>query len=262
MRVWALTVMAAAAFSAVRPATAAEWFRKFDQPPPANVRLDSVACDVSLRGGDVTWIEARVTTVGWSIGAGGVEVLQRQTGDLLDLGVRSPREYFGIGTRSVRIDLVVPRKLNAIVRTGEGAIAVSGFSGIVRLNTGTGRLDAIQMDGSLDAHTGDGNLHATGRFDRLNLRTNDGAIDVQVEAGSKIKTAWRVENGSGAIDLLLPAAFPCNLDARTGEGEVTVDLPDAHGTGSAAVRAKIGGGGPNLVVRTRGGPIHIHPTPQ
>ncbi len=261
VRCGACAWLVAAAVVGMRPASAAEWYKKFDGPVPALLRLETITGDLSVRGGDISWIEARVTTSGWNIGPGGAEVLDRLTAAVLDLGVQVPREFFGIGERSIRIDVIVPRRMNVVVRTGEGAISADNFGGDVQLITESGRIDAIHLDGALDARSGDGALHFTGRFDRLNLRTTDGTIDGTIAAGSTIaaKPSWRVYNGNGPIHLQIPPGLKCNLDVRTGEGEVTVDLPadGVHQAGAPAVRARLNSGGPSFSVRTRGGDIGI-----
>src|SRR5487761_275541 len=83
----------------------AEWTKKYTLTGAPTLRLEATDASVTVRGGDVNWIEARVTTRGWSIGPSGAVIVENQTGDRVDISVRTPREFFGIGERSAHIDL-------------------------------------------------------------------------------------------------------------------------------------------------------------
>jgi hypothetical protein len=243
------------------PARGAEWLKKFEGPAPALLRLETVNGNVLVRGGDISWIEVRVTTRGWSIGPGGVQVLDRREGDVLDVGVQGERDFFGIGERSIELDVTVPRQMNVTARTGEGKITADHFGGDVKLATDKGGIEALWMDGALDARSGDGPVHFSGRFDRLNVRTPDGEVRGEIEAGSAIaaKAEWRINNGNGPIHLQIPSGLKCNLHVGTFEGQVTVDLPAAgvSAAGVPGLRAKVNGGGGVFSVKARGGNVEI-----
>ncbi len=243
------------------PARGAEWFKKFEGPAPALLRLGTVSGNVLVRGGDVSWIEVRVTTRGWTIGPGGVEVMDQRTGDVLDVGVQGEQEFFGIGERSIEMDVIVPRRMNVTARTGKGTISADHFGGDVKLITDNGGIEALRMDGSLDARSGDGSVHFGGRFDRLNVRTMDGEVRGEIETDSAIaaKAVWRIHNGNGPVHLQIPAGLKCNLHVGTFEGKVTVDLPAAgvRAAGVPGLRAKVNGGGGVFSVKTRGGDVGI-----
>jgi hypothetical protein len=259
--IWAIVSVVTVAVLGSPGARGAEWFKKFEGPAPALLRLETVTGNILVRGGDISWIEVRVTTRGWSIGPGGVQVLDRQEGGVLDLGVQGQRDFFGIGERSIAVNVTVPRRMNVTARTGEGKIAADRFGGDVRLVTDRGGIEALRMDGALDARSGDGPVHFSGRFDRLNVRTSDGEVRGEIEAGSAIaaKTEWRINNGNGPIHLQIPAGLKCNLHVGTFEGQVTVDLPAAgvSAAGVPGLRAKVNGGGRLFSVKARGGNVEI-----
>lgn len=242
-------------------ARGADWFKKFEGPTPVLLRLGTVSGNVLVRGGDISWIEARVTTTGWSIGPGGVQVMDHRTGDVLDVGVQGEQEFFGIGERSIEMDVIVPRRMNVTVRTGKGTISAEHFGGDVKLITDNGGIEVVRMDGALDARTGDGSVHFGGRFDRLNVRTQDGEVRGEIEEGSAIaaKAVWRIYNGNGPVRLQIPAGLKCNLRVGTFEGKVTVDLPAAgvRAVEVPGLRAKVNGGGRVFSVKTRGGDVEI-----
>src|SRR5579863_7724510 len=202
-----------------------EWTKKYALTGSASLRVEATDASVTVRGGDVNWIEARVTTRGWSIGPSGAVIVENQTGDRIDISVRTPREFFGIGERFAHIDLTVPRKLSATIHTGDGAIAAERFGGDVRLSSGDGGIEAQLMDGSLDAQTLDGRLAIGGRFDRLNLHTKDGHVELKAGKGSTMGGPWRVETSDGSVEIHMDGAIACDLEANTGDGDITVELP-------------------------------------
>src|SRR5205823_6615017 len=208
-----------------------------------------------------------------------VRIIERQSGDRLDLEARVPNTHWNLGVsrRSLRIELKIPREADLSVRTGDGSvetgnnvgavdihtgdghISVSGAKGDIRLSTGDGHIQATALDGQLDASSGDGHIQVEGRLDSLNLKTNDGAIDARLSKGSRISTSWSVRSGDGNITLRLPETFQADLDAHTGDGRINVDFPIvATGkAGRSELRGKINGGGSMLTARTGDGSISI-----
>jgi len=253
-----------AAFSILAPsvAHASDWSRKYTLSGKAELRVETNDASVDVRSGDVNWIEARVTTVGWRINASEVNVVESQAGNVVNLGVRVPREFFGIGNRSAHITLIVPRQLTAVIRTADGHISADGLSGDIRLSSGDGRIDAQRMDGVLDAATGDGRIEISGRFDKLNVKTNDGAVVVKIGDGSKMAGPWRVQSGDGSVEIGVGDKFNADIDAHTGDGHITVDVPVtmSRSRGESTFRGKLNAGGEALVVRTGDGAIHIRRT--
>lgn len=145
------------------------------------------------------------------------------------------------------------------VSTGDGAIDVRDLEGEVELSTGDGRIDATGIQAALRAKTNDGQVNVDGRFNRLELRSGDGSVTATVREGSRMEGDWSLSSNDGTITLRLPAAFPAELDARTGDGEVTLDIP-VKVSGSLS-RSRIQGtiqeGGPRLELRTGDGAIHL-----
>lgn len=236
-----------------------DWNKKYSLTGSANLRVEATDASVTVRGGDVDWIEARVTTRGWSIGPTGAVIVESQTGDSVDISVRTPKEFFGIGERSAHVDLIVPRKLRATIDTGDGSIVAERFGGDVRLSTGDGGIEAHMMDGALDAQSRDGRLAIGGRFDRLNLHTKDGHVELKAARGSTLGGPWRVDTGDGSVEISVDGALACDLDANTGDGDITVDLPltMSNKKRGSAFRARINGGGAPFVIRTGDGAIHV-----
>ena len=240
-------------------ALADEWNKTFTVSGKADLRVDVTDGEVSVRGWDRNEINARVSTVGWTIGSSEVRVTEHQVGDRLEIEVRTPRMDFAFGRHSVRVEVEVPRELRAEIHTGDGKISGHGLKGEIHLSTGDGGIEADSMDGIFQAKTGDGHIQAGGRWDRLDLETHDGRVEVDVHAGSRMVDAWRVHSGDGRITLGIPENFAADLDAHTGDGKITVDFPvmTSGTSGTSEVRGKLNGGGEKLILRTGDGAIRI-----
>ena len=78
-------------------ALADEWNKTFTVSGKADVRVDVTDGEVSVRGWDRNEINARVSTVGWTIGSSEVRVTEHQVGDRLEIEVRTPRMDFAFG---------------------------------------------------------------------------------------------------------------------------------------------------------------------
>jgi hypothetical protein len=263
LRLARLLVAAGGPLLMAHAATAAggDWSKDFTINGTADLRVEVDDGRVTLTGTDAKRIEVRVTAAGWKIGPDGVQVLDRQAGDRVEIDVRVPHSMglFNMGNRSVRIEIRVPNGALANVHTHDGSITVEGLRGTLKLKTGDGRIEATRVDGTLDASSGDGSIRVRGRLDGLALRTADGSIEAELSAGSKMVSAWDVNTGDGHITLRLPKDFAADLDAHTGDGGVEVNFPiTTSGTASGHdLRGKIGSGGPTLKIRSGDGAIRV-----
>jgi DUF4097 and DUF4098 domain-containing protein YvlB len=240
-------------------AFADEWNKSFTVSAKADIRVDVTDGEVTVRAWDRNEINARVSTVGWTIGPSEVRVTEHQVGDRVEIDVRTPRMNISFGRHSVHVEVEVPRELRAEIHTGDGKISGHGLKGDIHLSTGDGSIEVDSMEGIFQAKTGDGHIRAGGRWDRLDLETNDGSVEVDVQAGSKMSGLWRVRSGDGRITLRIPENFAADLDAHTGDGKITVELPVmASGSiGTSEIRGKLNGGGEKLLLRTGDGAIRI-----
>ena len=244
-------------------AFADDWTKTFvvsDQPA---LRIETDDGNVTVRTWDEKKIVVRVTTAGWKIGPGEVEVGQSQAGNRVEITVRSPHRsfsFFNVGVHSIEVDVQAPRQIQSNIRTGDGNIGVTGLQGETRLRTGDGSIEAESLGGSLEATTGDGHMRVRGRLDSLNLRTGDGGIDAEALPGSKIVSTWRVESGDGGVTIRLPRDFSADLDLHTGDGGITVDFPlttIAGGRSEHDLRARLNAGGAPFIIRTGDGSIRL-----
>lgn len=290
---WFICILLLAAL----PVMADEWEETYTVDGKPTLVFESNDASIAVVGWDRNEIHARVTAEGWEIGEE-VTIEDRHQGDRVEISVRLPRFSFNWvskGRRGVRVEVSVPTEAELELNTGDGRVAVEDVAGRIQAHTGDGNIHAVRLvgniglstgdgsitaedldgdinlstgDGSvrggnftgrLTARTGDGNVGIEGRFDYLELRTGDGNIDAAAHSGSRIEDEWHVQTGDGHIEMRLPSSFAADLDAKTGDGRVSVDFSvEISGTiKKSQIRGKMNGGGSPLTVRSGDGNISL-----
>jgi len=259
--------------------TTGRWEQTYHVHHRPSVEIITNDGEVVVRTWDRPTVTVRVSTVGWPIGSGGVEVDGAQGGDEVHVQARAPRWEFSFSPRhrSLRIevwtpeasdldlktgdgDVTVPAMRGRVaVRTGDGSITVDGAHGELRLSTGDGRIVGRALDGTLEAHSGDGSVNVDGRFDALTLGSGDGSITAEVMPGSRLTAGASATTGDGRLTLRLPADLKAELDAHTGDGAIDVDLPMtvAGRVNRNHVHGSLNGGGPLVRLSSGDGSIRI-----
>jgi DUF4097 and DUF4098 domain-containing protein YvlB len=255
MRVSLVAVLAIAA------ASADDWSKRFQLSGRPELRVDADDASVTVHTWDRNEIEAHINTAGWKIATSEVRIVDHQSGNRVELEVRTPHRPFTInfGHRWIRVELNVPRDLRSNIHTGDGNITLDGVKGETQLNTGDGRIEVDALDGTLDAHTGDGRIRARGRFDALRLQTGDGSIEAEIERGSKVTSEWSVRTGDGHVTVRIAENLNADLDVHTGDGHITSDLSITT-TGTLRdhdLRGKLNAGGPPFLIRTNDGSVRL-----
>jgi hypothetical protein len=181
---------------------------------------------------------------------------------------------FGIGRRTVQLDIQVPAEAELGIDTASGWIETDGLrgeqrfkttSGEVRLRRASGAIElgvvsgdaTIDLDGaaSLTVRSVSGDLEVRGgRIDTLRLATTSGDIRVDSELSSGADHS--IETLSGDVEVLADGGV--RVDARTVSGDLSSDLP--HRTeGRMGRRALIvGDGATRLSFRSVSGDLRIH----
>lgn len=274
-----------------------EWTKSFKLERTGKVRVDTSDANIRVTACDCSTVEARVTTQGWTIGADGINIADRQTGDQIDIEVRFPRQTFQMSWRNRRVDIEirVPRDTDLDLHTGDGNVDVQGVKGTIllksgdgninladlngtlkadtgdgnidlrnargdlTLHTGDGNIDLFGVDGSLRAETGDGRVRVNGRFDLLDLRTGDGGIEAKAIEGSKLDANWRLNTGDGNLTLRVPVTIAADIELQTNDGSIEFDMPVTVSgrQGKREVHGQINGGGKLLSLRTGDGSIRL-----
>jgi DUF4097 and DUF4098 domain-containing protein YvlB len=246
-------------------AAAEEWTKTYTVTGKPELRVDTSDADIRVDTWNQNTIEARVVTTGYKIGEGGIQIVEHQSGNAVDMQVKFPH-HFGItiGARSHRVEIMVrmPQQGQVDLRTGDGSIRLQGLKGNMDLKSGDGAVEIEQVDGDLRAHTSDGHIRAQGRFDELDLSTGDGRVEATVLSGSAVSQNWTVQTGDGAVHLQLPSDLAADVDLQTGDGHISVGIPvTVQGQmGGNHMRGKLNNGGNLVTVHTGDGSIEVEKT--
>ena len=242
-------------------AHADDWSKTYTIERAPQLRVDTSDADIRLDTWDQNKIEAHVTTERWKIGEDGIKILERQTGDAVEIEIRFPHHnfVFNTGQRRVLVEIHMPREGKVNLRTGDGRISVNHLRGEMDFYSGDGRLEVEDADGNLRARTGDGAIRVTGRFDSVDVSSGDGHVSLMVRPGSHVARSWEVRTSDGGVSLEIPADLAADLDLHTGDGHITLNLPlTVEGKfNNQDVHGKLNGGGNRLVVHTGDGSITV-----
>lgn len=269
-----IIVLTTACFAA--RAHAEEYTKSFALSGRPSVRVDSNDGGVSVRTSDTNQVEFRVIYRSLTLDRN-LHIEATQQGDQVQLNVHEDWQPVSLGSRRLRIEVLMPKdgdlrietsdgsisvenlSGNVDLHSGDGELKVSALKGVLRMKTSDGAINGDGLDGKLDANSGDGRIRVEGRFDELKVKTGDGSVTATAKAGSKIESAWNLQSGDGGIELTLPKDLQADVSASSGDGHVSSDIPLAvQGVFSKSrVNGKLNGGGAPLTIHTGDGSIHL-----
>jgi hypothetical protein len=210
-----------------------------------------------------------------------IDVQVEQDGDRITVAVRHRDRGFdwALGGRSARVTVNMPASSDLHARSGDGSVNVEGITGRIdvftgdgsihgsrlagelKLATGDGSIRLSEASGKVDAQTGDGSVDVEGALTGVIVHTGDGTVRLVAIAGSDPTDDWSISTGDGSVTLDVPDAFNADLDARTGDGRIAVeDLAVAGVTGKMSknnLRGQLGSGGRSVRIRTGDGSITL-----
>jgi len=215
-----------------------------------------------------------------------IEVNAVQTGDHVEVTVTEPKNRgaggFGIhfnNFRSAKLIVSLPASSDVAARSGDGSIDIERVTGRMQLRSGDGSIQgrrlggdvrahtgdgAIKLDGvngALDVDTGDGSITVAGKLRSVRARSGDGSVTIRAETGSAPSADWDISTGDGSVTLELPDGFGAELDAHTGDGGIRMhDITVSQVSGEIrrnTVRGQLGSGGRLVRVRTGDGSITL-----
>ena len=241
-------------------ARAEQWSKTYNISGSPDLRVETTDANIRVDTWDQKSIEATIISSHYKIGAGGLQVEERQSGDTVEINVRFPREFHMVSfSHRVDINIHMPRQGRVKLHTGDGKIELADVKGEMELSTGDGAEEIHHVEGRLNAQTGDGHINADGRFDALNLKSGDGHVDARATAGSTLAEEWTLHTGDGSVSLELPENLAADLYLHTGDGHIDVDLPmttEGRIKGTE-LRGKLNGGGKLITVHTGDGSINL-----
>ena len=145
------------------------------------------------------------------------------------------RKYSG-----VEFDVTLPQAADAVVDTSNGAVSVSGLSGIAQLETSNGQIAVDRFIGELLADTSNGQIVVSDSEAVFRLATSNGAIvmtnleglvDAKTSnglisfSGRLADGASRMHTSNGRIRVEIPSSSAVALVAETSNEAISSDLP-------------------------------------
>jgi len=215
-----------------------------------------------------------------------IDIRTEQNGNRIVVDVKSRKgsDHRGLDfgwnmSRSAKLIVSMPAASDLSAKSGDGSIDVERISGRVEMRSGDGSIRAHDVGGDVTAHSGDGSIRIDGVNGALNVdtgdgsivlagklsgvraRSGDGSITIHAESGSTSSADWDISTGDGSVTLELPDGFGAQLDAHTGDGGVHMrDVTVSNVSGEIrrnTVRGQLGAGGRMVRVRTGDGSITL-----
>jgi hypothetical protein len=196
---------------------------------------------------------------------------------------------WGNSTPSVSYKLIVPKRLEAKLRTSGGHldladlegdmdistsgghITVQNLSGTLKARTSGGHIELLDLEGEIDANTSGGHIKLTNAQGMFKLRTSGGNIDVEnvdgelsaSTSGGHVKAVMNSVNGDlslrtsgGNVSLQMPGTTPADLELRG--SNVVANLQNFNGQQSKSkIEGQINGGGYKIEMKTSGGTARL-----
>jgi DUF4097 and DUF4098 domain-containing protein YvlB len=217
--------------------------------------------------------------------ADSIQVDAKQSGDTISIDVKvPPASGFGLhfGSRSAKLIVSTPAKVNLAAKSGDGSIDVGRLTGTIELRSGDGSIKGSELHGDVRAHTGDGSIHldgvdgaldadtgdgsivVSGAFTTVHARSGDGSVKIRCDRVLADGGDWNIVTGDGSVALEVPDGFNAELDAHTGSGRVNLqDVTVSNVSGELdrhTMRGRIGSGGRSVKLRSGDGSIRISTT--
>lgn len=177
---------------------------------------------------------------------------------------------------TVAMTILVPKGTQVKIGTGNGAISIEQVSGDISAASGNGRVHVTGAEGTVRVSSGNGDIDVRDSRSQVRVSTGNGRVTVGTVEGpveartgngdievsmSKLRGNQDMEfhTGSGSVRVTLPAGFNGELDASTGNGEISSDF-DLKLSGSVnprRIHATIGTGGSRLRMTTGNGRLEL-----
>lgn len=256
--------------------------KRFTTTGKPDVRLSTFDGSIEIRPWDraevQVIVEKRAST---KEAAADIDVRSEQNGNQVTIEVKAPKTSgFHFNTmRSARLIVSLPATSDILARSGDGSIDIGGVGGRLELRSGDGSIRGRDLNGNVTVHTGDGSIRLDGVHGALNVdtgdgsivvagqltsvraRSGDGSVSIRAQSGSTPSGDWDITTGDGSVTVELPEGFGAELDAHSGDGRVrTENLTLSNVTGTMdrnSLRGRVGAGGPKLRVRTGDGSITL-----
>lgn len=146
---------------------------------------------------------------------------------------------------------------DARVETSGGHIEATALKGKLHAETSGGHISLKDVSGDIDAETSGGHISIEGAGGRVKAETSGGHVEVAFARGNA--RGGEIQSSGGGITVSVDPSVGLALDAETGGGTVSSDVPvtvEGHQSKSS-LKGTIGRGGEALHLRTSAGSINI-----
>ncbi len=180
---------------------------------------DSPGVRINAHGGTTGWLDYAEFSVGGGVAKAVFDTQGRAGNISADLTIRFPRSL-GVVVTAGNGEVTVSGGSTVTIKAGNGNVTVTGVTGETVIDAGNGNVELrvpANFTGGADLDAGNGN--------------------VEVEIGGGFAGEVQVSDGNGNVEVTF-ADLPDGLavDARTGMGSVSTDVP-----GAKAVETMMGG---------------------
>jgi DUF4097 and DUF4098 domain-containing protein YvlB len=239
--------------------------KRFPATGKTEVALSTFDGAIEIRPWEKSEVEVIIEKRGADKAAiSGIEVEAGQTGNRISVDVKLPRRQTGFhfgSSPSAKLIVSLPASSDVVAKSGDGSIDVERLNGRIELRSGDGSIKARDLAGDVTVQTGDGSIALDGKFSGLHARSGDGSVRIRAVAGAAAESDWDISTGDGSVTLELPDGFNGELDAHTGDGRVQVeDITLSNVSGEirrSSIRGRLGSGGHAVRVRTGDGSITL-----
>ena len=163
-----------------------------------------------------------------------------------------------VTSMNIHYHVRVPARTGLDLETTNGELEIKGTTAGVKGRTVNGTVDIRGVRGSVDVETTNGSIDLSGIAGSTRAGTTNGTITAELR---QIEAAGRIvlSTTNGNVTASLPSDLKATVDAETTNGRVRVAYPVTKLAGSTArtLRARIGGGGVDVTLRTTNGNIVI-----
>lgn len=192
-------------------------------------------------------------------------------------GLHGGRRWRNWSNRAkLEITVAVPRGVNLVVTSGNGAVDLGAAVAAARVSSGNGRVRVRGVQGRVDASSGNGEVSVDDVTGPVKVHTGNGDVAIgtvngPVEASSgngDIIVAMKrlagdgdleFSSGNGRIEVTVPEDFSAEVEASSGNGRVTTDFPIriVGRIVPSRLRGTIGDGKRRLTMHTGNGSMEI-----
>jgi hypothetical protein len=168
------------------------------------------------------------------------------------------RGYSWGSRATLKISVEVPRGTQLVASSGNGDVSVSVATRELKALSGNGDVRVSRAAGPVRASSGNGDVEIETTLGPVQASSGNGDVRVSMDDVDN-DSEMVLTSGNGDVVIAVPQRFRATLDASTGNGSITTDLPiQIEGRISKQrMRGTINGGGRRLRMTSGNGSIEV-----